>query len=94
MAQTLTIESTPHIMLGDKAVVYGTGDANGSATGSINTGLRWIEIVLVSNSEVKNERIVAVKNSNNGTAGSADGHIYFKPATTDNTWYWLVIGLK
>lgn len=98
MAQTLTITSYPLEISGRRAIVYGTGDANGSSTGSIATGLKEIEVAFTTITETASgttEDVQVVKNSNNGTEGSVAGTVYFSvPDSTNSTWDWVVIGSK
>lgn len=95
IAQTLAVTSDPVENLGRRGLAYGTGDANGTATGSIATGLKHIDVAFVTNTENNSEDIQVVKNSNDGTEGSVAGTIYFSVAdATNNTWDWMAIGLR
>lgn len=95
MAQTHTILSKNVETIGNRAMVLGYSDANGTATGSVTTGLTHIEVAFTGNYENKNEVTRVVRNSNDGTEGSSMGTVYFDAQdSTNNTWYWIVIGVR
>lgn len=91
MAMTITILA--RTVFGNKHIVYGTFDANGSANGSLALGINNIEVCFISNSENNSEDVQVVKNSNDGTEGSVAGTLYIAVAdATNNTGYWMAIG--
>ncbi len=94
MAQTIAITTVPITIFGNKKIVYGTFDANGTASGLFDTNMEYIEVCFVCNSEAHTEDIKLVKNSNDGTEGTASGYIYFTaPDGTNNTADWIAIGI-
>lgn len=77
---------------GNVRMVSGTWTAGAAANGTIVTGLSKVLAFGVTCDEAA-EAIQAVKNSNDGTAGTADGSIYIVPTdTTNNTGDWWAIG--
>ena len=83
MAQTFT--EVKRSIVGDVWMIIYAFDANGTASGYLETGLDTIYGTGSSKSENAAESLLVVKNSNNATEGTLAGAIYVTAPDSTNT---------
>ena len=83
MAQLFT--EVKRSVVGDMWVILYDFDANGTASGYLETGLDTVYSTANSNSDNASESLLVIRNSNNGTADTLAGAIYVTGPDSSNT---------